>query len=279
MRFITTLAALAPALGMAQSGPPDEAGEAGAGRPLWEAGLVAGAARVVDYPGADQSQLRGLVVPLFIYRGKILRIDGGGIRGRLVDTPDWELDLTASAAFNARNNDARQGMPALDYLFGVGPQLIYKGLRGHPGSPTLHLKARAAFSTDFSDTRSRGFSFGPEVRWRMKPLATSPVLLTLAVQPSWASRSLQRSFYQVDASQASAERPAYDARAGYLGTEVSATLSGRRSNSLSWFAGVRAMSLHGAANTASPLLRERSNFSAGVGVVWTPWQSQARAAD
>jgi MipA family protein len=39
------------------------------------------------------------------------------------------------------------------------------------------------------------------------------------------------------------------------------------------------MSLHGAANTASPLPRERSNLSLGAGVVWTPRRSRASAAD
>jgi len=209
----------------------------------------------------------------------VLRIDRGGIRGRLLDTPDWELDLSASAAFNARDNDARQGMPALDYLFGFGPQLIYKGLRGSFGSPTLHLKARAAMSTDFRHNHGRGYSFDPEVRWRMRPFATSPVQLSVTLQPSWGSRALQQYFYQVDASQATATRPAYEARAGYMGTEASLTLTGRQSGSLSWFASLRAMSLHGAANTASPLLRDRSNFSVGAGVMWTPWQSAARAAD
>jgi outer membrane scaffolding protein for murein synthesis (MipA/OmpV family) len=113
----------------------------------------------------------------------------------------------------------------------------------------------------------------------VRPFAASPTLLNLTLQPSWGSRALQQYFYQVDASQATPTRPAYDARAGYLGTEASLTLTGRQSGSLSWFASVRAMSLHGAANTASPLLRDRSNFSIGAGVMWTPWQSAARAAD
>jgi MipA family protein len=276
---VTLLTTLASAPSVAQTTQPDEAGTSTGGLPLWEAGAALGGGRFVDYPGADQGHLRGLVAPVFIYRGRILRVDQGGIRGRLLDTPDWEFDLSASAAFNARSNDARQGMPALDYLFGVGPQLIYKGLRGHPGSPTLHLKTRAVMSTDFRDVHGRGFTFDPELRWRMRPVAASPMDLTLSLQPSWASRSLQRYFYQVDTAQATAARPAYDARAGYLGTAVSLTLGGRRSGSLSWFANLRMLSLHGAANTDSPLLRDRSNVSAAAGVVWTPWKSELRAAD
>jgi hypothetical protein len=39
------------------------------------------------------------------------------------------------------------------------------------------------------------------------------------------------------------------------------------------------MSLHGAANTGSPLLRDRSNLAMGAGVVWTTWRSSSTAVD
>jgi outer membrane scaffolding protein for murein synthesis (MipA/OmpV family) len=208
----------------------------------------------------------------------VLRVDQGGIRGRVFDSPDWELDLSLTAAFNARDNDARQGMPGLDYLFGAGPQLVYKGWRERFG-PTLHLKLRAVMSTDFHRIDSRGATFDPELRWRLRPLAGAPAQLTLSVQPTWASRTLQRYFHQVDPGLATPTRPAYDARAGYLGTELGATWSWRHSDSLSWFVAARAMSLHGAANADSPLLRDKSNFNVGAGVVWTPWHSGDRVAD
>lgn len=245
------------------------------GRPKWEAGLALGAGRVADYPGANQSHSRGIVVPVLIYRGPVWRLDQGGIRGRFVDSPDWEFNLSASAAFNARDSAARQGMPALDYLFGVGPQLIYKGF----GATTLHLKARAVMSTDFHRVDQRGVTLDPEVRWRTRPFAGSATQLSVSLQPSWASRGVQRYFYQVDAGAATSQRPAYEARAGYLGSEIAMTLNGRRSDSLGWFVTVRAMSLHGAANAGSPLLRDKSNVNAGAGLVWTPWRSADRAPD
>ncbi|HEX6705959.1 MAG TPA: MipA/OmpV family protein [Albitalea sp.] len=243
------------------------------GLPRWEAGLAAGAGRVSDYPGADQSQVRGLVAPVFIYRGPVLRVDQGGIRGRVLASPDWELDLTATGAFNARNNEARRGMPDLDYLFGIGPQLVWKGAgRG----VSLHLKARAVMSTDFHRIDERGATFDPELRWRIRLLAGSPTMLTLSLQSTWATRRLHRYFYEVEPADAATERPAYTARAGYLGSELAATVSRRHGRSLSWFASARLMSLHGSANAASPLLRDKVNVGVGAGVVWTPWQSSAR---
>ena len=250
-----------------------------AGLPLWEAGLALGAGYVPDYPGADRYRTRGAVLPVFTYRGPVLRIDGGSIRGRLARTPDWELDLSATGAFNARNNALREGMPALDYLFGVGPQAVYKGLRTWPGQPTLHLKLRALMSTDFKQIDGRGFSFDPELRWRLRQVAGTPASLSFSLQPTWASRSLHTYFYQVNPSEATLNRPAYNARAGYLGTEAALTLSHRPKRDVSWFVTARLMSLHGAANTGSPLLRDRSNLAVGAGVVWTPWRSSSTAVD
>ena len=253
-------------------------------RSLWEAGLALGGGWVSDSPGADQSLGRGLVVPYLSYRGPMLRIDREGISGRMVNNRDFELDFTASAAFNARDSDARQGMPALDYMFGLGPQLIYKGLRNEWGSPTLRLKVRALASTDLHSLQGRGVMVDPELRWRFSSIAVSPfgggpAALNLGLQPIWASRAASQYFYQVEPAQAKAGRPAYAARAGYLGTELSLGLSGRQSDSLSWFVSARGMSLHGAANSASPLLRSQTNYSVGAGLIWTPWRSEARAAD
>ncbi len=263
----------------AQTAVPSEAALDTPGRPRWEIGVAGGGGRVADYPGADQSHTRGIAAPVVIYRGPVLRIDQGGIRGRVFDSADWELDMSLTAAFNARDNDARQGMPGLDYLFGAGPQLVYKGLRRHVGGPTVHLKARAVMSTDFHRIDSRGGTLDAELRWRLRPHAGSPATISLSVQPTWASRALQRYFYQVDPGQASAARPAYEARAGYLGTELGATWTWRHSERLSWFVAARAMSLHGASNEGSPLLRDKSNVNLGAGVVWTPWHSRERVPD
>jgi len=249
------------------------------GAARWEAGVAAGAGRFSDYPGANQAHTRGVAVPVFIYRGPTLRIDQSSVRGRFLDTPQWQFDIAATAAFNAKNNDARQGMPPLDYLFGAGPQLIYKGWLTPSGGPTLHFKLRALMSTNFRHVDPRGTSFDPELRWRtFSSLGGSRTALNLSLQPSWATQSLHRYFYQVDPAEATASRPAYSARAGYLGTEAAATWSWRPSNRMSWFVSARVMSLHGSANADSPLLKDKTNYSVGAGLVWTPWHSTGLAA-
>ncbi len=276
----TAMAALQFAPAQAQTlgaGAPTR--DSAQGLPRWEAGLATGGGRVSDYPGADESHLRGIVLPVFIYRGRVLRVDEGGVRGRLLDTPDFDVDLTGTAAFNARNNGARQGMPALDYLFGIGPQLIYKGWRDWPGSPSVHLKLRKVMSTDWRRIDSRGATFDPELRFHFRPAFASNARLTVSLQSTWATRGLQEYFYGVDPRYATTTRPAYSARSGYLGSELSVNLSRRVRPGLSWFVTAGAMSLDGAVNEASPLLRSRGSHSIGAGLVWTPWRSTVRVGD
>jgi len=249
------------------------------GKPVWEAGVVAGGGRVPDYPGSRQSHVRGLLAPLVIYRGPLLRIDQEGVRGRLIRHPDWEFDLTASAAFNARANDARAGMPPLDYLVGIGPQLVYKGWRDASGAPTLHLKLSELVSTDFHRMRRRGEVLEPELRWQVAlPGAGAGTRLSVGLQATWASRSLNGYSYDVAPPYATAARPAYAARAGYLGSQLRLSITRKLTDQLSGFAGVQAMSWHGSANAESPLLLSRTGLSVGVGLVWIPWRSETRAA-
>ncbi len=248
--------------------------------PRWEAGIAAGGGRIPDYPGADQSHWRAIVVPWLVYRGPIVSIDERGIRSRFVDTSHWELDLTATAAFNTRSNARREGMPELDYLFGIGPQLVYKGWQtAGGGGASAHFKLRAIQSTDFRRIDSRGGTFTTELRWREFGVLGAGSVLTASVEPTWASRPLQRYFYEVDASQATAARPAYAARAGYLGTEFGLSLRRRIASDLSWFVAADLNAMQGSANRASPLLASRTNLSVGAGLVWTPWRSSEAASN
>jgi outer membrane scaffolding protein for murein synthesis (MipA/OmpV family) len=247
-------------------------------KPLWEAGIAFVGGRQPDYPAAAQSHTRALVAPFVVYRGPVLRIDEQGVRGRLVRHPDWEFDLAAAGAFNARNDDARRGMPGLDYLFGVGPQLVYKGWRRAPGSPSLHLRLLAMASTDLRRVHARGADFSPELRWRLGG-PEGPSGWTASLQPHWASAALQRYYYEVAPAYATAARPAYAARGGYLGAELRLTRSWRWNDRWTGFASLGGMSLKGAANAGSPLWQRPATVGVALGLVWTPWHSDASASD
>ena len=95
-------------------------------KPLFEVRLVSAGAYLPDYPGSKQSHASGLALPYFAYRGRVLRSDEkGALRGRLIKTERVELDLSFDGAFSSDSgeNDARRGMPDLDWMGEVGPRV------------------------------------------------------------------------------------------------------------------------------------------------------------
>ncbi len=243
-----------------------------AARPLWEAGLAVVGVRGPDYPAAGSTHNRAAVVPIVIYRGERLRVDDEGVRGRLLNTGEFELDISAAAAFNARDSPARAGMPGLDYTFELGPQAIYRRNLGGGQQLSAHLQLRGVFSTDWGSIEGRGYVVQPELRWRQRgwPLAGSQV--QLSAQATWASEELQRYFYQVDPAYATSTRATYDARAGYFGAALRASWSQRLSPSMAVSLGLTLNDHHGAANRDSPLFQRERDVQALVAFVWTPWR-------
>lgn len=243
--------------------------------PVWEAGFALAVGSVPDYPASDQSRVRALALPLFVYRGPVFRIEDGGVRGRFVDSRSFELDLSAAGSFNARNNEAREGMPSLDYLFQIGPQAIWRWDLNPRERLSAHLRLRAVFSTDFSRVDGRGVVLEPQLRWSLQQVAGSAFNLGLSASSTFASERLHDYFYGVAPEYARPDRPAFDAGGGYLGSEFGININRRLSDTMQLFAGARIGAHAGAANRDSPLFKDSTTVSYGLSLVWTPWRSKA----
>ena len=251
-------------------GPPD--------RPLWEVGVAALGAWSPDYPAAGTRRWRGALAPIVIYRGHRLRVDDDGVRGRLVDTGRFELDLSGAAGFNARANPARDGMPPLDYTFELGPQARYRVPLDNGQQLSAHLKLRAVVSTNGRRTHGRGAVLEPELRWLRRGWPDAASQVQLSGQATWASEDLHDYFYQVDPAYATAERPAFDARAGYFGSALKASINRRLNPGLNLSVSGTLQYHGGAANQDSPLFQRRSTGTLLVALIWTPWRSSEGAA-
>lgn len=259
------LAAAAPAL--AQTAP----------RPLWEAGIGVVGVHGPDYPAAGSRHGRIAIVPIVVYRGERLRVDDEGVRGKLLDSGRFELDISGAAAFNVRETPARAGMPDLDYTFELGPQGIYRMPLGGGQQLSAHLQARAVFSTDWRRLDHRGFVLEPELRWRRRGWPTAGSQVQLGLQATWGSQKLQDYLYEVAPIYATAARPVYDARGGYFGAALRGSWSQRLTPTATLSMGVTLNDHSGAANRASPLFARTRTASAVVAVVWTPWRGGSAA--
>lgn len=251
------------------------------GRPLWEVGLAGIGGYVADYPGAAQSRFRGFPVPYFIYRGKVLRAgDGGIVRGRFQLSETLEFDLSFDGSLNADSdkNTLRRGMPDLDFLGEIGPQLTWRAWEEKDRSVTVNLPVRASLSFGDGGIRSRGFVLNPRLIYRDRDFIGGNTL-SLGVGPMFSSEKLMDYFYEVRPEFARRDRPVFDAESGYLGSEVSIGLSRRLTPQVRLFVGSQTGLYHGATNRRSTLLARKANWNFAFGLSWAIWESSRRSVD
>ncbi len=255
-------------------------------QPLWEFGVGGGAVEVANYPASSERNFIALVAPYVIYRGDVFRVGGeNGMRAVVVETSDFELDLSFGGAFSAdsEDNTSRAGMPELDFLFEVGPQLIYqvkeyKFKHGGDGRLNARLQARAVFSTDFNRIDERGIVIEPTLSYQQRGVIFKDTGLRMAFSMSYASEKLQDYFYQVDSMFANSGRAQYDAKAGYLGAALSMGFSFPIHKNIRGFVTGSTQLHQGSANQGSPLYEKDTTYSFGIGFVWRMYKSDAKAS-
>jgi hypothetical protein len=146
----------------------------------------------------------------------------------------------------------------------------------------LKLSLRTPLRAGFTVERSPefiGWAFSPRLNLDVEdPWSAAGWNLGMLVSPMWADRRFHRYFYAVGAADATATRPAYDARAGYNGTEFLVSLSKRFAQC--WVgAFARYDTLAGAAFIDSPLVRSRGYVAGGVAFAWVFAESPQRVHD
>jgi hypothetical protein len=163
-------------LGLATSSTPlaaQEPGpEAAPGLPLWEIALGATGLYGPDCPASDEYHPNGLAAPLFIYRGAILQLGERDIaRVVAVDRGRFRLDFSLDASYRAGSddNDARAGMPDLDYLGEVGPQLVVEMSELTMPEPAGAARARAADARGIRHRPAQHRALGLHLRPRPRP--------------------------------------------------------------------------------------------------------------
>lgn len=245
-------------------------------KPLWELGFGTGVLYAPDYPTSSEKHVRAIALPYIVYRGDVLRIgDGQTARAVAFDNERIELDLSFAAAFDAASadNELRQGMPDLDYMFQIGPQMKvhladFAFDDSSMGSLTLSLQARGVFSTDLGRIDQHGYVFEPMLQYKHFGLLSPNLDVTISLKPQWASSQLHEYFFDVDSEYAKINRPVYRSKGGYFGTGLNMYASYRVSEKLSGFVGVQTTSHHGSANEASPLYEKNFTAALGAGFVF-----------
>lgn len=233
--------------------------------PLWELGAGAGALSLPHYRGSDQSHLWWLPVPYVVYRGDLLKADRDGARARLFEDDNNEINLSfgASAPTRSEDNRAREGMPDLAPTVELGPVWNHSFVKGRRHRLDLRVPLRAVFSVE-SRPRQLGWTSTPNVNL---DLDLGDWNLGLLTGPVFGNRRFHQYFYGVRESEATALRPAFQARAGFAGWQ--STIAASRQLGALWL-GLFAKfdQIGGSAMADSPLVRERAQWSAGIAASW-----------
>lgn len=237
-------------------------------RPLWEAGLGLAGLNLADYRGSAHRRTLWLPLPYLIYRGRWLRADREGARAVLLDTRVAEVDVSVGGSAPAASDDnpLRAGMADLPATVEIGPNLNLTLWGGGAARHKLDLRLplRAVFTVQRSP-RSIGAVFEPVINLDL--VGQAGWNTGLQAGPLFGSARYHGQFYGVAAAEASATRPAYNARAGYAGWKALASLSRRQG--AWWFGGyLRHDDLHGAVVADSPLVERRASWSGGLALAW-----------
>lgn len=253
--------------------------------PLFEFGIGGGLGEVPNYPASSERNFIALAAPYVIYRGDVLRVGGGrGARAVMFDNSNFEIDISVGGAFAADSDDGtvREGMPELDFLLEIGPQLVYRVKDfsfdgGGNARLNLRLQARAVFSTDFERIDDRGFVLQPQLAYQQRGTLFPDTALNASISLVFASEKLQDYFYQVDQEFVTVDRNLFDAQSGFLGAEANLGIAFPIAENIRGFFG-GTLRFHGfAANEDSPLFENKITYSIGAGFVWRLYQSERKA--
>ncbi len=270
----------AAALLLGTGAPPAVAQADAPALPLWEAGLGAVARTSAAYP-ASARQTQG-VAPrvLFIYRGEVVEV-GGDATLRVIpfrtDRLQFGITVDGSSAVDAQDNALRGALPDpdLEALAEFGPEVVFRGLQrpalfgDGTGRYDITLQTRGVFSVALDSVTYRGLLVRPTVRYLQRDSLAPGARILASAGPVFATEGVHDFFYQTGG---------YDARGGYLGTELALSLRHPLRPGLSAIGGV-GISLHaGAANRGSPRFERPVNGSAFLGLTYTFLQSRRAAA-
>jgi len=248
-------------------------------KPLWELGIGMSALSFPDYRGSDQSSVYAIPFPYLVYRGTFLKADRDGIRGTFFGSDRIELSVSVGASLpvNSDDNQARQGMPDLHPTVEIGPSLDLNLWRTHDRRTTLDLRLPVRTVVTVADgMHDIGWVFSPRLNLDITDVAgLAGWNMGLLAGPMVGSERNHDYFYSVAPQYATPDRPAFDAKGGYAGSQVLMSMSKRYPKY--WLgAFVRWDSLKGAAFDDSPLVKSENYFAAGVGVAWILGESSTR---
>ncbi len=200
------------------------------------------------------------------------------MRSRFIKSKNFEVNLSIGGSLPAssKNVSIRQGMPDLKTMVEVGPGILstlWKKKGDFNAKIGLNIPIRSAWSVGLFEAKERGIVFNPLLYLITENLFADGLFSFTSISSVFASQKFQKVFYQVDSQFAQAQRSAYTARSGYLGTTLSHIFAKTLFKDTRGFIGGYYENHKSASNENSPLFRRKDNFSVAIGLVWWFYES------
>ena len=241
--------------------------------PLWELGVGIGALNAPYYRGSKTRADIALPFPYAIYRGDVFKVDRDeGITGKIFKSERVNLDLSLAGSIPVPEADdsARAGMPSVDLLIELGPELEFKLWQSGKKDNTLWLKIPYRFVFSIGDPllEYQGWTLSPYFNYKVKVRQFGALMrYSASIGPIFAGTKYHNYFYEVDPVYATPERPAYQASSGYSGSRLTISIA---RNAKKYFFGVFARydSLENAVFVDSSLVETSDYFVYGFAFAW-----------
>lgn len=228
------------------------------------------------YRGSDQKRDVYLPFPYFTYKTENIEAETSFVRGVLHQTRNkgltLKLGILAGLSVESEKNKARNGMNDLGYTFESGLLLVYNLYQSHDQSKILTLEwaVRQVFTIDFEKV-----FFKPIGQFSIAYLNYTivPSFKTwnwggqFSVGPMFATKKNHDFYYGVEKSMERPDRPAYESKTGYSGTQVTLILNSRFDHFV-LMPFIRYDSLSGSAFIDSPLVKKKDYIIFAIGTFY-----------
>lgn len=256
--------------------PPEKNG------PLFLFGAGLGYVQFEQYPASNQYTNLFLPIPLFQYRGRVVRADArDGTRAYVFKNKSLSIEFTGGgyAPCDSSRNDARRGMNDLPLVAHIGPQIV--------NYFTDNLSLRTAFyqaiSTDLQFTKFTGgvlestlvyewFSEFQSFGGMGGGYATSRLSLTI----KGGSKDFLAIYYEVPPNFVTNDRSAFDAKPGLLSSDIT-FIQKVQFGKTAFYYGVDLLDYSLSANRQSPLHKSNDSVNFFMGITYILGESKARS--
>ncbi|MEN8135778.1 MAG: MipA/OmpV family protein [Thermodesulfobacteriota bacterium] len=252
--------------------------------PLWELGLYNSVMVFPHYRGSDEQMYYFLALPYFIYRGKIFRSDRDGLKGIFFESDRLESNISLSGYPPvAGDTEAREGMPGLGALFGIGPELKWY-LNSRQAVNPLYL-ATAVHGVSSLDVDSgwamafEGIRYSANLVYRNNTFFRKKgSFFGINAGLYYADSALNSYVYDVEQEFVRVDRPYYKSGRGHSGHSVNSYVIYGLTDTLALGFFGRWDNVSHAVYHDSPLVRQNDTFMGGISLIWKISESKKLVA-